>query len=220
MMRLPIYEASVQFTESTVDSVWIGAISSFANQSAWKWTDNSTFDFADFKKGQPSSDERCSSISLRDGLWQSEDCFKRKPFICTVLKNPPVINYCELGWIYYQPTNSCFGITYTGQNHPIVTSWEEGKTRCQRLGGDLPSFHDILAFVITAMRQIWIGLQSTDNSNTWSWSDGSNTNYLPWYKTNGFPLTMDISCGMANLSFITNHDCNSKAWVICKRPSC
>uniref|UniRef100_A0AC35FSG8 C-type lectin domain-containing protein n=1 Tax=Panagrolaimus sp. PS1159 TaxID=55785 RepID=A0AC35FSG8_9BILA len=127
-------EASVQFTETIVDSVWIGAISSFTNQ-------------------------------------------------------------------------------------------KEGKTRCQKLGVDLPSFHDVCefyvlqAFVITAMRQIWIGLQSTDNSNTWTWSDGSNPNYLPWYKKNGFPLTMDISCGMVNLSFITNHDCNSKAWVICKRPS-
>uniref|UniRef100_A0A914Y4P8 C-type lectin domain-containing protein n=1 Tax=Panagrolaimus superbus TaxID=310955 RepID=A0A914Y4P8_9BILA len=212
------------FQNSTVETIWIGAYS-LESTNKWIWMDNTEFNFNNWGKGQPQTDQNCVSMRLMTGKWESSACAGAKPFICQIKHDPFPITYCPLGWIYYQPTRSCYGMTFRGQKYPIVSTWTAANEYCKNLGSVLPSFHDInefyvlQAFIISAMRPIWIGLQSIDNSNTWAWSDGSAVDYLPWKKDYGFPLTMDISCGMANISFIENYDCNTKAWVICKQPS-
>uniref|UniRef100_A0AC34EZR5 C-type lectin domain-containing protein n=1 Tax=Panagrolaimus sp. ES5 TaxID=591445 RepID=A0AC34EZR5_9BILA len=109
-------EAPNYFKQSTENDFWIGG-TLLMNAGNWSWIDNSTFDFSDWNKGEPQniSGHGCISVSIVNGAWSSQDCFKQKPYICKLSSktpsptNPSYFN-CTLGWTYFEPTGSCYGV--------------------------------------------------------------------------------------------------------------
>lgn len=53
----------------------------------WQWSDNSTFDFNNWDRGEPSSVNSCSVQRISDGKWLTYSCAMRLPFICYNLPN-------------------------------------------------------------------------------------------------------------------------------------
>ncbi|PAV85177.1 hypothetical protein WR25_04445 [Diploscapter pachys] len=48
----------------------------------WQWSDNSTLDFNNWDRGEPSSANSCSVQRISDGKWLTYSCATRLPFIC------------------------------------------------------------------------------------------------------------------------------------------
>jgi|UniRef100_A0AC35EY51 hypothetical protein len=66
-------------------SFWIGGTDMYI-PNIWTWTDGSQFSFTQWHFGNPynSGGGKCVSVSLTDGTWSTEDCFKHQPFVCTL----------------------------------------------------------------------------------------------------------------------------------------
>uniref|UniRef100_A0A914Q7X5 C-type lectin domain-containing protein n=1 Tax=Panagrolaimus davidi TaxID=227884 RepID=A0A914Q7X5_9BILA len=136
--------------ESTISDIWIGATNLLTN-GKWNWTDGSGFDFTDWKQKEPqnTTDSNCASMSLTDEYWTSQNCNEQKPFVCqlsssfytttsyTTTPKYPLTANCSLGWTYFAPTHSCYGVNVGG----YIANWTAAETYCQNNGAHLPSFH-------------------------------------------------------------------------------
>uniref|UniRef100_A0A914P937 C-type lectin domain-containing protein n=1 Tax=Panagrolaimus davidi TaxID=227884 RepID=A0A914P937_9BILA len=137
------------FHGSTVVDFWIG-LTTLVKPPTWSWTDGSAQNFTEWAPTEPSNitAEACAAISTTHGSWSAQDCFKMKPYVCAVPKvpSPPAFVKCPVGWIYFQPTHSCFGLSYVQQTAPIAYNWTMAEELCIKLGGHLPSFHSVDEF--------------------------------------------------------------------------
>uniref|UniRef100_A0A914P8Z6 C-type lectin domain-containing protein n=1 Tax=Panagrolaimus davidi TaxID=227884 RepID=A0A914P8Z6_9BILA len=121
------------------------------NATKWSWIDNSPFDFNEWKKGEPQNITGlgCISVSINAGTWSSQDCFKKKPYVCDVTPKPtmPPFVKCPWGWAYYEPTGSCYGVNYTVPVGKL--SWTAAEQYCEQYGAHLASVHsyDELSFL-------------------------------------------------------------------------
>lgn len=135
---------SQPFQDSTVADFWIGA-TTFINPPQWSWSDGSFFNYTEWAPGQPENltGEACAATSIVQGTWSSQDCYKLKPSVCKIAKgaSPPAYIQCPHGWIYFQPTKSCFGLTVDETHSHIEGDWTTAEKHCQTFGGHLPSFH-------------------------------------------------------------------------------
>uniref|UniRef100_A0AC35F6N4 C-type lectin domain-containing protein n=1 Tax=Panagrolaimus sp. PS1159 TaxID=55785 RepID=A0AC35F6N4_9BILA len=202
-------EAKNNFSESTEADFWIGA-TNLMKPPTWNWTDGTPFDFTDWKKGEPQNTTglNCAALSINDGFWSAQDCFKAKLFVSNVPSTPtyPISYNCSEG------------------------SWTAAENNCQNLGGHLPSihsfeeFHFILSYVFASWNNIWTGLYSPEGGRTWTNSDGSVSDYLKagnWCL--GFPSdSAGQRCALIgqskNLGCYWDEDCNSfKSPSICKK---
>jgi hypothetical protein len=75
--------AAYYFHESTTVDLWIGG-SDMISLGNWSWTDGSPFIFTEWNHGKNATGEDCLAQSFNDGRWNSVDCFKAKPYACTV----------------------------------------------------------------------------------------------------------------------------------------
>ena len=91
---------------------------------------------------------------------------------------------CDLLWIYYQQTNSCY---YAGDK----LNFDAAEANCASLGGHLSSVHNafensfIASLTESGQKQeangmTWIGLHFAGNN--WVWTDGSVNAYQYWTK--------------------------------------
>ena len=65
-------------------NVWIGA-TNLINIDAWTWTDESAFSYANWRTvGLVDMQKRCASLHLGDGVWEADDCYAKKQFICVL----------------------------------------------------------------------------------------------------------------------------------------
>ena len=128
-------QSTLHFTDSSVSDFWLGG-STLIKPGTWSWTDGSFFDFTELPNGQNASGEACLSLSMSNGYWNTVDCFKPKPYVCRVseIPDPPPFYNCSLGWIYFEPTHSCYGISRFAE-------WKETELDCRNRGGNLTSIH-------------------------------------------------------------------------------
>uniref|UniRef100_A0A914Q856 C-type lectin domain-containing protein n=1 Tax=Panagrolaimus davidi TaxID=227884 RepID=A0A914Q856_9BILA len=114
-------EAIKALHKSTETDFWIGA-TNLMKPPTWNWTDNTPFDFTDWKKGEPQniSGNSCAALSMTDGYWTAQDCFMSKPFACSTVNIVPTtpITYpdyvnCTEGFIYFKSTHLCYGNSNT-----------------------------------------------------------------------------------------------------------
>uniref|UniRef100_A0AC35FCI9 C-type lectin domain-containing protein n=1 Tax=Panagrolaimus sp. PS1159 TaxID=55785 RepID=A0AC35FCI9_9BILA len=218
-------EAVKRFHESTETDFWIGA-TNLMKPPIWNWTDGTFFDFNDWKKGEPQniSGNGCAALSMSDGFWTAQDCFKSKPFACssvnvvatTPITYPDYIN-CTEGFVYLKPSHSCYG----NSNTKNVLGWRDGQLHCEGLGGNLASIHSyeeeifIKTFVYFIQEYVWIGLYSVDQNKHFQWSDGTPIDYLDWI--NGRPFTNHSGCTVLGVDgFRDDFECTVEKKVLCK----
>uniref|UniRef100_A0AC34FDN6 C-type lectin domain-containing protein n=1 Tax=Panagrolaimus sp. ES5 TaxID=591445 RepID=A0AC34FDN6_9BILA len=234
----PIFDESTNFflsnsfISSNITDFWTGGKTEDGIE--WTWT-LSTYHFNytswDISEPKKSPNKSCLASSTPYGKWSSQDCEKEKPYVCKmelslqhISINDKGFEECPMGWFYASSTKSCIGLSYTRQNKTIITDWESAERHCNSFMAHLPSIHNIQEFriiqnyIIFAQQSIWLGLKYGTN-NQWAWSDNSKVDFLPWYFEKGYPTNMDISCGRADLSFMTNQNCNSAAAILCKMPA-
>uniref|UniRef100_A0A914PIL6 C-type lectin domain-containing protein n=1 Tax=Panagrolaimus davidi TaxID=227884 RepID=A0A914PIL6_9BILA len=198
----------------------------------WSWTDNTNFDFKEWAPGEPQNlTQSCGTITILNGYWASDDCFKTKPYVCEVpnivltTTAPtvyPVYMNCSMGWTYFEPTHSCYGHDWYG----VVTSnWTtaEKYRETQTQKAHLVSIHsyDEMKFVSSLISfssyYSWSGLYSVDDEKTWKWSDGSPVDYLPWQS--GYPNRNVSSCAAVWVEMFADHPCDLIMATLCKRPA-
>uniref|UniRef100_A0AC35G9S5 C-type lectin domain-containing protein n=1 Tax=Panagrolaimus sp. PS1159 TaxID=55785 RepID=A0AC35G9S5_9BILA len=75
--------AAYYFHGSTTVDLWIGG-SDMISLGNWSWTDGSPFIFTEWNHGKNATGEDCLAQSFNDGRWNAVDCFKAKPYACTV----------------------------------------------------------------------------------------------------------------------------------------
>uniref|UniRef100_A0AC35GSZ8 C-type lectin domain-containing protein n=1 Tax=Panagrolaimus sp. PS1159 TaxID=55785 RepID=A0AC35GSZ8_9BILA len=179
--------------QSTEADFWIGANKLMAHGN-WSWTDGTSMDFTDWKKREPQNitGTDCVALSMIDGYWSANDCFKNKLYVCSVPVNtyqitttpfptlPPFVN-CSYGYTYFQQTHSCYGGVFLNS-----TNFTTAEKYCESVGAQLPSIHTyeedhfLRAFTFPANIGIWIGLYSIDEGKEWVWSDGTAVDYIAW----------------------------------------
>uniref|UniRef100_A0AC34FP94 C-type lectin domain-containing protein n=1 Tax=Panagrolaimus sp. ES5 TaxID=591445 RepID=A0AC34FP94_9BILA len=120
---------------SSDNNFWIGA-DILTSKGNWKWTDKSSFDFSDWKSGEPKNITglECAAVSNSDGYWSAENCSEKKPFVCGIAFLPAI---CESTWLYFEFTKSY----YCGFGVFGTTRWGDGENYCNHLGGHLTSIH-------------------------------------------------------------------------------
>uniref|UniRef100_A0A914PEL7 C-type lectin domain-containing protein n=1 Tax=Panagrolaimus davidi TaxID=227884 RepID=A0A914PEL7_9BILA len=115
----------------------------------WSWTDNTTFDFKDWAPTEPQNlTQSCGAVTIQNGYWASDDCFKTKPYVCevlpalptTVATSPayPAYMNCSYGFIYFEPTHSCYG---RGDYGTYTVNWTTAEAYCEARGSHLVSLH-------------------------------------------------------------------------------
>jgi hypothetical protein len=213
-------QQSLSFFNASTD-FWIGLDNLQTMGNNWYWTDGSTFDFFDWNNGMPENlqTQNCVTISMIDGRWNNENCFMPKSYVCAInsaATTPPPSAYpCSGGFLYYEPTNSCYGV-YT---HQEDQTWSNSESYCESLKGHLTSVHNyaefrlIAAFASYGKYAPWCGLFSNDGGRSWQWSDKSSADYLPWQP--GYPSGSGPCVALAHSGLI-NADCNQEQPMICK----
>uniref|UniRef100_A0A914YSI8 C-type lectin domain-containing protein n=1 Tax=Panagrolaimus superbus TaxID=310955 RepID=A0A914YSI8_9BILA len=174
-------KAYTVFNESTDADFWIGA-NDIQSTNKWSWTDNTSFDFSSWDKGQPQSSAGpvCVSSTMNGARWSTFDCFISKPYVCEVKAS-----LCPEGWTYFKRTNFCYKLV---QNE---ASWSEAEKACVNEKSHLVSLHSYEeALFVTAFAtnltsradssRSWIGLSTPDNNTTWEWTDGTPFDYKNW----------------------------------------
>uniref|UniRef100_A0A914YSS5 C-type lectin domain-containing protein n=1 Tax=Panagrolaimus superbus TaxID=310955 RepID=A0A914YSS5_9BILA len=206
----------------------------------WTWTDGTSLNFVNWAKGEPQNitGNDCAALSITDGLWRSDDCFKAKPYICNVDKSfyepstttttttttttpattAPAYAKCPDPFIYFEPTESCYGVgNWTG---PLT--WEVAEKYCEAFGAHLASVHSseeayfMRYNYYVAGTNFWIGAFSNDGGLTWKWSDGTSWDYNPWAQ--GYPNTHKSACGQMLGGAISDQPCIYTYRPICKKP--
>uniref|UniRef100_A0AC34FHA5 C-type lectin domain-containing protein n=1 Tax=Panagrolaimus sp. ES5 TaxID=591445 RepID=A0AC34FHA5_9BILA len=225
-------ESSKFFHDSTTVDFWIG-LNSLMTPGNWSWTDNTPFDFKDWSPSEPQNlSMSCSAVTIHNGYWASSDCFKTKPFVCeisapvttttTTTPSYPTYMNCTEGWLYFEPTHSCYGLDGYGN---VIAYWGGAEQYCESFGAHLFSLHsyDEMKFLSTIAGFIggspWTGLTSNYNEDLWKWSDGSPFDYRPW--AFGYPNRNVSSCAALNynLNGLYDDDCRGRKNIICKKPA-
>uniref|UniRef100_A0A914PGM1 C-type lectin domain-containing protein n=1 Tax=Panagrolaimus davidi TaxID=227884 RepID=A0A914PGM1_9BILA len=128
--------------QSTEDDFWIGANKLMAHGN-WSWADGTSLDFTDWKRGEPQNitGSDCVALSIGEGYWSANDCFKNKSYVCAVPITTPVptlppFTNCSEGYTYFQPTHSCYGTVFGRK-----TNFTTAEKYCESVGAQLPSIH-------------------------------------------------------------------------------
>ncbi|XP_051266208.1 macrophage mannose receptor 1 [Dicentrarchus labrax] len=158
--------------------------------SSW-WMDGSPIGLQRWDENQPNSnsfDENCVTMTYYMGFWRTSNCGQEHQFICkrggsppvnaTVAPTVPPKGGCSLPWTKFD--SKCYNIIKR------MTTWEEARTQCINLGGNLVSIptRRVQAFLITRMAEVattdlWIGLNSLKQDGFY-WTDGKPRRYTNW----------------------------------------
>ncbi|EFP09146.1 hypothetical protein CRE_25235 [Caenorhabditis remanei] len=187
--------------------VWLGAQTSSPNvrdPNNWKWTDETPFDYQNYRIGQPSSlgTSACMQFLTSDGTWLTATCTDEFPFICA--SEPKKIT--TVSGVTCPPTSKMVTVS-----EKIVFigsySFESANQYCKNDGAELASVHSytenqFLAQISTTGlgetstgNNIWIGL--IKNGTQWQWTDGSPVDFVNWESSypQGYLATAMISDG-------------------------
>uniref|UniRef100_A0AC34F532 C-type lectin domain-containing protein n=1 Tax=Panagrolaimus sp. ES5 TaxID=591445 RepID=A0AC34F532_9BILA len=227
------------FHESAVADFWIG-LTNLIFPGNWTWTDGTTLDFNEWIPGEPQNATlNCAVLTITNGKWGIDDCFKSKPYVCkvdksvfetttlkvttTTSKYPVYYANCTVGFFYFEPTHSCYGTFYDTNDldKPYNVSWTQGEQICINHGGHLASIHSneelkFLESFTIAEAFTWTGSFSNDGGKTWKWSDNSLWDFVPWGPGN--PTSESSSCGLLATNGLFNKPCDQLFATTCKIP--
>uniref|UniRef100_A0A914Z8J8 C-type lectin domain-containing protein n=1 Tax=Panagrolaimus superbus TaxID=310955 RepID=A0A914Z8J8_9BILA len=131
---------------------------------------------------------------------------------------------CSFGWVYFEPTHSCYGYNNKG----IMMNWTSAETFCNSQSAHLASIHSyeeqmfINEFGLVTWKSFWLGLYSIDLGETWKWTDGSPFDYSYWYQGQPPQIYSGQNCVLLESSMTTSgfqsSPCTYKWFPICKKP--
>jgi hypothetical protein len=202
-------EASKYFHESTVINFWIG-LTDLINPGNWSWTDGTLMNFNETSFNKTLNGLDCISVTMANGQWQADDCFKAKPYVC---KLTPI---CPQPFLYFQPTHSCYGDPSERQ----FKNWTMSENYCILKGGHLASIHspDEIAFlrslIFFSATNFWVGAYSNDGGLTWKWSDNTSWDFKPWAP--GYPRYKTSECGTEYGDGLVDTKCNEGRTLVCQ----
>ncbi|KAG1683685.1 Macrophage mannose receptor 1 [Nymphon striatum] len=170
-------------------------------------------------------------------------CHHHKPFVCqvnpgyTLIPEPEIrdepLKPCNNGsehW--YQFNGYCYFYSVFLPRNATFSSWNESRSYCTSVGGDLVSMHfqEEVQFLVKLAKtliydfnwdsEIWIGLKEDNNTNHFGWSDKSFRNLELWNPNGGSTKTesrcvvFDWKTGLWNIK-----DCQTHHMFICKMPT-
>uniref|UniRef100_A0A914P5K9 C-type lectin domain-containing protein n=1 Tax=Panagrolaimus davidi TaxID=227884 RepID=A0A914P5K9_9BILA len=204
---------------------WIGAVQ-FRNV-VWGWTDNSTFDYTNWRSGIREEHDDCGVFRINDGYWIKDFSLNYRSFVCQTLNletSPPPNPCLDEDWYFYEPTNSCYLVSTEKYN------LTDAENICINHGGHLVSIHsheeaiflmDIETVVYWAM---WLGLHFDNQDQTWKWLDGTPTDYMPWYSNTpskppaNYPCVSLFENEDNGEPYIDNGPCDVEQPFFCKKP--
>uniref|UniRef100_A0A914XTR1 C-type lectin domain-containing protein n=1 Tax=Panagrolaimus superbus TaxID=310955 RepID=A0A914XTR1_9BILA len=190
-------EAGKIFTNVTNSDFWFGANDLFS-QGIWSWMDGAPFHFNDWDNGQPQSslDNGCGAVLIQGAKWISDNCFKQKPFVCTIsalseikptTTLAPSQNLCSEGWTYFNYTGFCYMVLVEEM------TWDAAEKACIAEGSHLISIHSWREMIFATdlaspyssnacdwHAQTWIGFYTKDVWKNYQWSDGTPFDYKSW----------------------------------------
>jgi hypothetical protein len=217
---------------------WVG-ITNLINPGNWSWTDGSVYDFSEWRninKLTVTDGQGCGAIAVSSGLWNADDCFISKPFVCetnetystlpssttTLLTSTSIVSTtnslpCPSGWAYYASSSSCFRQTDSWHN------FTDAEQECANKNAHLASIHsaDEFSFVQQVIPNDYfrIGLHSDDNKVTWKWTDKTPVDFTPWDVEDGNPES-GSNCVMAGFGIFENNNGCVNPWTgLCKKPA-
>uniref|UniRef100_A0A914PM20 C-type lectin domain-containing protein n=1 Tax=Panagrolaimus davidi TaxID=227884 RepID=A0A914PM20_9BILA len=226
-------QGGIYFHESTITDFWIG-LNNMMPSGNWTWMDGTPLDFTDWAPGEPKNvtGNNCATLSINDGYWRSENCFKTKPYICKVDKSfyepsttpittttsgYPAFVQCPYPFAYFQPTHSCYGVG----SLTVPSNWSVAEQYCLGYGGHLASIHSVqeinflASYLYVSSTQYWTGAFSNDGGKTWKWSDETPWDYNPW--AGQYPNMKSNACGFLWGSAIGDTPCSTLFRMICKK---
>uniref|UniRef100_A0A914PG95 C-type lectin domain-containing protein n=1 Tax=Panagrolaimus davidi TaxID=227884 RepID=A0A914PG95_9BILA len=242
MLENIVLSAAKRFTNVSNSDFWFGA-NDLSAQGKWAWIDGTPFRFKDWDNGQPqnSLDNGCGAVIMQGAKWISDNCFKQKPFVCTVpalaeaktTTSPPQTE-CSDGWTYFNYTNSCYKVIVKN------LTWSDAEMECVKEGSHLISIHSWREIVYATnlaapystneyawTAQTWIGMSTQDNNAHFKWTDGTPFDYTdfapgepnsPGYENCSNIWTGQISDEGIYPCRLYNYFCNvSNANFICKK---
>ncbi|XP_071940974.1 macrophage mannose receptor 1-like [Antedon mediterranea] len=131
---------------------------------------------------------------------------------------PPPNYRCRDGWNSY--ASYCYYLSSTDG------TWSEARDNCRGMGGDLASIHNdnennyINSLQTTSSSgNIWIGLNDLTYQMSFTWSDGSDTDYTIWNtnEPNNHQGSSEDCVEMYTNRAWNDNDCASRRKFICKR---
>uniref|UniRef100_A0AC34FPR2 C-type lectin domain-containing protein n=1 Tax=Panagrolaimus sp. ES5 TaxID=591445 RepID=A0AC34FPR2_9BILA len=216
---------------SPPSNFWIGLSCNAGNCS---WTDGSPFSYNDFTNSSNLND--CGTMNLSNGGWVVENCATQKYCVCeraetlvTTTKTSETTTTSDAlcptsDWYYFNETNSCYYWTN------VMPDWATAEAFCVSQGADLTSIHssneqNFLSFIHNDY--VWTGLHANSGpielNTVWRWTDGSDTDFLPWDGIYNFPNVGDnYQCVVAKRNAFTNIQCDPNYYNytgICKTRS-
>ncbi|XP_030828651.1 macrophage mannose receptor 1 [Strongylocentrotus purpuratus] len=228
---------------------WIG-LSDTDIPGTYLWVDGSYPILSAWAPSQPDNylGDCVALISAADGigsnvagLWFDERCYKEHNYICerpvegttdtpytqapvTVPSNAGCTDENAIGY-----GSNCF-IPFE-RNAVEQITWDQARTYCQEMGGDLASFQtkEEEAYIVssytptdpdTASYGFWIGLNDKSRDGGYIWSDGLAVTYVNW--GSGEPNDFDGTENCAEMFFSgrgwNDHLCTATRSILCKVP--
>uniref|UniRef100_A0A8C9U264 Lymphocyte antigen 75 n=1 Tax=Scleropages formosus TaxID=113540 RepID=A0A8C9U264_SCLFO len=172
------------------NQMWIG-LNQLDTAQGWQWSDGSPLSFVKWNEGMPFTsvlqEADCAAMNSQ-GLWESEACGLRLPYICKKYLNQTEqqsadiwldgSTSCESGW---KPWN---GFCYQLVKDPCRPMLE-AQQYCEASGGALISMHSLVDVEAINMGfhdklEVWTGLRSKEKQALFYWTDNSSVSFTYW----------------------------------------
>ncbi|XP_074544941.1 macrophage mannose receptor 1-like [Halichoeres trimaculatus] len=215
-------------------SFWIGLTVDL--DGTYEWIDGSPAAFEWWDDGQPNfqnNDENCAIITLSLGLWKTSSCGLQNSVICKrnstrstrATVQPTVLRKggCPPNW--KRLNSKCYMIINKEKK-----TWEEARTHCRAMGGNLASIlsQDEQVFLTGMLikaptTDLWIGLNCRKNQQHY-WTDGQPKKFYNWNTEGNFHIRHDktrecivLTSNPEYLGSWTKEYCNKTNGYVCLR---
>ncbi|XP_056375176.1 macrophage mannose receptor 1-like [Hyla sarda] len=161
------------------------------------WMDGSPIDFVAWASYEPNfanNDENCVTMYRNLGYWNDINCGYPNPFICERKNSsinataaptaPSPQGNCQPDWLLFG--KKCYRIF--GNENEEVIDWHAARTSCLSKGGNLVTINDdltqsfLIANLIDAKADVWIGMNDVNSEHKFLWTDQSGVYFTNWAK--------------------------------------
>lgn len=214
--------------------LWIG-LSDRAQVNTFSWGDNSEVTFTNWAGGEPQFHygtwqvDNCVEMLIKPGRiedtakWNDAQCIKKNAYLCQTMKVPS-----QSTTVVPTPTSMCpkdfvqhKTICYSFINRP--QTWEEARTSCRNLGGDLAATLDVFEvarldlglYNKNIMGQAWIGMKFDEMTSEYTWTNGWPVLNTFWSAGNPNLQTNDSCVAFSNTKW-NDTQCGDSLPFICE----